>query len=399
MSDAAWPSSPSFHYNTLHNKVLHSTCQWPLDGFSDPDFELSSDSEPTPKDGTTLAHYNLEPAPAEILYVLDHDSEVEMTIEDDCQFKSVFEPEELPYDNIDIDLPNVDMQVDGANASPLANEISNTDPEIRWQDGKRQGYCILCSEWIGLGQSKSFLYQFYRHSASASCQKMAQKKEREKTRKEEAHLQEQYFTTRMSPQFRAASISTTETDITSFSLSVMTHQSSPSPSTSPSSLFNTPLPPPEWTSDHDEPVTFESPEPTGLIPESSKCNGVILNWPVGTVFETYPWTQHEYGAKSLGYNFCAVEKNGKTFRIRSHKCSGFEGEGEDACCTCHSAQTTKARLMIEECAHVALPHTPYLFLTHQQLHELLRATNEQLNKYKLKVNTTQLSCCCVSFIF
>jgi hypothetical protein len=117
------------------------------------------------------------------------------------------------------------------------------------------------------------------------------------------------------------------------------------------------------------------------------------------MFETYPWTQHEYGAKSLGYDFCAVEKNGKTFRIRSHKCSGFAGEGEDGCCTCRSAQTTKARLMIEERARVALPHTPYLFLTHQQLRELLRTTNKQLNKYKLKVNTTQLSCCCVSFIF
>ncbi|KAG1717794.1 hypothetical protein EDB19DRAFT_2047110 [Suillus lakei] len=80
MSDAAWLSSPSFHYNTLHNKVLHST--WPLDGFSDPDFELSSDSEPAPEDGTTLTRYNPEPAPAEILYVLDHDLEVEMTIED-----------------------------------------------------------------------------------------------------------------------------------------------------------------------------------------------------------------------------------------------------------------------------------------------------------------------------
>jgi hypothetical protein len=156
MSDAAWPSSPSFHYNTLHNKVLHSTCQWPLDGFSNPDFELSSDSEPTPKDGTTLTCYNLEPAPAKILYVLDHDSEVEMTIEDDCQFESVFEPEELPYDNIDIDLPNMDMQVDSANTSPLANEISNTDPEIHWQDGKRQGYCIvrranhLCTSSTGI---------------------------------------------------------------------------------------------------------------------------------------------------------------------------------------------------------------------------------------------------------
>ncbi|KAG1737819.1 uncharacterized protein EDB91DRAFT_1054829 [Suillus paluster] len=136
-----------------------------------------------------------------------------------------------------------------------------------------------------------------------------------------------------------------------------------------------------------------------MTEQPSVCNGIILNWPVGTVFETYPWTQHEYGAKSLGYNFCAVEKNGKTFRIRSHKCSGFAGEGEDACCTCRSAQTTKAHLMIEERAHVALPHTPYLFLTHQQLCELLRATNKQLNKYKLKVNTTQLSCCRISFIF
>ncbi|KAG2029442.1 hypothetical protein BDR03DRAFT_1018397 [Suillus americanus] len=273
MSDAAWPSSPSFHYNTLHNKVLHSTCQWPLDGFSDSDFEPSSDSEPTPEDGTTLAHYNSEPAPAEILYMLDHDSEVDMAIEDDCQFESVFESEEPPYDNIDFDLPNVDMQIDGTNASPLAGESSDTVPEIRWQDGKRQGYCILCSEWVGLGQSKTSLYQFYRHSASASCQRTAQK-EREKTRKEEAHLREQYFTTRTSPQFHAASISTTETDITShFSLPVTTHQSSPStsPSTIPSSLFNTPSPPPEWTS---ESITFESPEPTGL---PNVCNGVVLN--------------------------------------------------------------------------------------------------------------------------
>jgi hypothetical protein len=143
MSDAAWPSSPFFHYNTLHNKVLHSTCQWPLDGFSNSDFELSSESKPTPEDGTTLARYNAEPAPSEILYMLDHDSEVDMAIEDDCQFESVFKSEELPYDNIDINLPNVDMQADGTNASPLADENSDTVPEIRWQDGKRQGYCIL----------------------------------------------------------------------------------------------------------------------------------------------------------------------------------------------------------------------------------------------------------------
>ncbi|KAG1800881.1 uncharacterized protein HD556DRAFT_1438880 [Suillus plorans] len=71
----AWPSSSSFHYNSLHNNVLHST--WQLDSFSDLDFEPSSDSNsgPTPEDGTTLAHYNPAPAPAEILYMLDYEDD------------------------------------------------------------------------------------------------------------------------------------------------------------------------------------------------------------------------------------------------------------------------------------------------------------------------------------
>ncbi|KIJ05111.1 hypothetical protein PAXINDRAFT_93883, partial [Paxillus involutus ATCC 200175] len=115
------------------------------------------------------------------------------------------------------------------------------------------------------------------------------------------------------------------------------------------------------------------------------CKGVPLDWPVGTIFETYPWTQHEYGAKSLGYHFCAVEMDGRTFQIRSNSCTQNAGRGMEACLECLSTQTTKARLQIEERARAASPHTPYQFLTHQQLRELLRSTTKDLNEYKLKV--------------
>ncbi|KAG1872217.1 hypothetical protein F4604DRAFT_1925826 [Suillus subluteus] len=118
----------------------------------------------------------------------------------------------------------------------------------------------------------------------------------------------------MSPQFHTASISTTKTDITSFSLSVTTHQSSPSPSTSPSSLFNTPSPPPEWTSDHEEPTTFESPEPIGLIPESSECNGVVLNWPVSMI--------DQCGFCGQSGHLVKLVKQKRTFQLQSSVSQG-----------------------------------------------------------------------------
>ncbi|KIK79957.1 hypothetical protein PAXRUDRAFT_159904, partial [Paxillus rubicundulus Ve08.2h10] len=114
------------------------------------------------------------------------------------------------------------------------------------------------------------------------------------------------------------------------------------------------------------------------------CKGVRLDWPVGTIFETYPWMQHEYSAKSLGYHFCAVEKDGRTFWIRSNTCTQLVRPGQEGCPECSSTQTTRAHLRIEECAQAASLHVPYQFLMHKQLRELLHNTTKELNEYKLK---------------
>ncbi|KAG2146381.1 uncharacterized protein EDB93DRAFT_1250920 [Suillus bovinus] len=106
------------------------TFKWPLDGFSNSDFELSFDSEPTPEDGTTLARYNPEPAPAEILYVLDYDSDMDMTIEDEsllAGFTKEIEISQLEKERLGIPLDLIDNSVqDDSNATAVASTSQNS---------------------------------------------------------------------------------------------------------------------------------------------------------------------------------------------------------------------------------------------------------------------------------
>ncbi len=109
-----------------------------------------------------------------------------------------------------------------------------------------------------------------------------------------------------------------------------------------------------------------------------------MDWPIGDLGEQYPFQRHGYSLQSLGYKFCAVEKDGSQFRVRADQCEGTPMPNGLACPNCQVVTPTVERL--SKIARNAEHHTNYKYLNHQQLRALLADRDETLNHWKLKVH-------------
>lgn len=120
----------------------------------------------------------------------------------------------------------------------------------------------------------------------------------------------------------------------------------------------------------------------------SAMPGIPLRWPKGDFFSTYPFQRHGYGISSLGYKFCYVQQNGVEFGVRSETCSGSSTTGGGPCEECEAATDKVERLA--QLAEHASAHTNHKYLTHQQLHELLRYNHDTMSRLKLKVRVLSI---------
>jgi hypothetical protein len=114
----------------------------------------------------------------------------------------------------------------------------------------------------------------------------------------------------------------------------------------------------------------------------------MLDWAPGPIFKTYPWSIHlsDCTAK-LGYRPDRFTGEGDDTRIwlRAETCTGFSDAGMSECTACRAVLDGKAVYSLETRAQNAPPHTPYQYLTHAQLIDMLRAVIAEKNELQLKV--------------
>lgn len=121
------------------------------------------------------------------------------------------------------------------------------------------------------------------------------------------------------------------------------------------------------------------------------CNGVLLDWPAGSVFTTYPWQEHTY--RNLPWNPIRFDDN--QLWIRERGCLGVMEEGQTACLKCkdvlHSRDLLQMKLLAQ--ADNPPPNTQYKRMNHVQKVSKLEEKNTEINRHKLQVNLLLLLTC------
>ncbi|KIJ09235.1 hypothetical protein PAXINDRAFT_17655 [Paxillus involutus ATCC 200175] len=287
--------------------------------------------------GTEARISQLNPAPqaAEIIKELpphdwvitrcEEDTETALQTENEAVPGTIISLEYIDGEDYRMDLNEASEEWD-AGGSRVLESTGTLDVEVQTNTKKqREAFCTTCEEWINLSQSKQSLYAYLSHVGSQVCHKATNKKRMEVIRREEAQLCQQLFRpSRPSPRRHSPPESIQSSRSANYSNTAVSHSTSPTPSPSqectlstlqtdtcqshhPSTDAHAPGPSPtplRSTSESGSSWNMSTPLSTDIHPdELPLCKGVQLNWPVGTIFETYPWTQHEYGAKGLGYHF------------------------------------------------------------------------------------------------
>lgn len=120
--------------------------------------------------------------------------------------------------------------------------------------------------------------------------------------------------------------------------------------------------------------------------QTNECTGVLVEWSAGSVWDTYPY--HQHGTQDLAWEPIGFTESDKWLRIRSKSCRVIlagDSELNSRCCSeCakvpHSAAFTKFRKRAVD----ASEHTPWLYLTYQQLHAVLVKLSSQYKALRLK---------------
>ena len=115
------------------------------------------------------------------------------------------------------------------------------------------------------------------------------------------------------------------------------------------------------------------------------CPGSEIDWQAGSIWQTYPYHQHESrvsGWKPIGFN----SKENKII-LRSEKCATelFEYD-ESPCSNCRVIQySAEFQNFVSRATQVPKEHTPWNFLTVDQMLALLKKMAEQIKILRKKV--------------
>ncbi|KIJ10023.1 hypothetical protein PAXINDRAFT_16927 [Paxillus involutus ATCC 200175] len=338
----SWSSSPVADYNTLRDRIFSNIWTSDDDCFSEHDFETHGDTVVSNYTGsdhtdTQISQHNPAPLPAEIVeeFIVDEltPDKAESQVTTNSEWSTGTDASGFWEDGLDgghwqpgqVDEHDGGPGEDTELTSTSSEHLSNIEIRVNAK-GQQEAYCALCEEWVSLGRSKHSLYVYYTHTGSKVCQKAGAQKKKETVIMEEAHLRQQLFTSvSQSPRCPLPSIRTNSESFTLDGTKAFARPSSFHIPASFSPLQTTP-PIPQSTLCQPNPQPLvnhratHSPSP-GLQVRTSQvttscehhheavllsdtippqCKGVQLDGPIGTIFDTYPWTQHEYGAKSLG---------------------------------------------------------------------------------------------------
>lgn len=124
--------------------------------------------------------------------------------------------------------------------------------------------------------------------------------------------------------------------------------------------------------------------PSSLTLRAQECRGISVEWTPGSVWKTYPYHRHAPDSERLPWEPVALE-NDRWLRIRSEDCVGRVAGGDEACPMCTSIPGSARFQVFMNRAKSAADHTPWYYLTREQLDHVLRKTTGKYRQLRLKV--------------
>lgn len=114
------------------------------------------------------------------------------------------------------------------------------------------------------------------------------------------------------------------------------------------------------------------------------CPGLSLQWLPGSVWETYPYHQHEIAA--IGWRPVSFGKEDNEIFLRSDDCHGkILSTDEPPCKECRILEYSSRLRVFMDCANEAKPHTPWELLTLAQTRALLQKMATKIQDLRTKV--------------
>jgi hypothetical protein len=120
--------------------------------------------------------------------------------------------------------------------------------------------------------------------------------------------------------------------------------------------------------------------------EVERCAGALVHWEPGSVWNSYPYQQHE--AQALPWEPVGFEGNNQ-LRLLSSKCKEVlvtSKELDDRTCSqCRGIETSAAFARFVGRAAEPAKHTPWMYLSQRHLYQLLTKISAENRLLKLKV--------------
>lgn len=129
-------------------------------------------------------------------------------------------------------------------------------------------------------------------------------------------------------------------------------------------------------------MALHSPQSRQATPVA--CSGVLVQWTLGTIWETYPFPSHS----AVNHPWDIIEfRPPSHLCLRSKACAGVVSAGghRSTCHHCVWIPQCDRYKTIEKRAHDAPPHTPHHLLAFHQLSDIPKTLRKMLNEARLKV--------------
>ena len=117
------------------------------------------------------------------------------------------------------------------------------------------------------------------------------------------------------------------------------------------------------------------------------CPGSEIDWKAGSIWQTYPYHQHELRLSGLGWRPIGFNSKDNNIILRSEKCAIelFEFD-ESPCSNCRAIQySVEFQNFVSRATQLPKDHTPWNFLTAEQMLALLKKMAAQLKNLRTKV--------------
>ncbi|THH16159.1 hypothetical protein EUX98_g9350 [Antrodiella citrinella] len=123
--------------------------------------------------------------------------------------------------------------------------------------------------------------------------------------------------------------------------------------------------------------------PETTAPKAVECNGVVVEWLVGSAYSTYAFRMHDI--HELPWRPVAF-LNDRWMRLQAEDCLTSRPSDHDSCARCHAIPLSARYREFIKRAKEASSHTPWEYLNFTQLMAVARRIQEKYHKALIKIN-------------